>query len=216
MRGEDTMSTIRYALQHIYSQRAPSASEPGRDQGVVVMPNTINVGARSMFVTVTAWLFIVLGLLASALALIQNAHVASLMPGLHGVQESQPLPFMSGLLMAYLPGVLVAGLAMSLLTFVSAIGLLLRLDWARRAFIGVLVVAIMVNIAGLWLQHEVVQSVVTSTLTRTTLPAQVLDVFGSFVTAARVMAVMVTLGACMVLAWIIRLLMSPVVRQEFA
>lgn len=180
------------------------------------MPHTINVGARSLFVTATAWIFIALGLFASASALIQNAHVASLMPGLQGVRESQALPFMSGLLMAYLPGVLVAGLAMSLATLASAIGLLLRLNWARRVFIGVLLVAIVVNLAGLWLQHEVVQSVVSSTLTRTTLPAQVLDVFGSFVTAARVMAVLVTLGACMVLGWIIRALMSPLVRQEFA
>ncbi len=181
------------------------------------MPYTINVGARSLFVTATAWVFIVLGLLASASALIQNAHIASLMPALHqGTQDAQSLPFMSSLLMSYLPGVLVAGLAMSLATLASAIGLLLRLDWARRAFIGVLVMAIVVNLAGLWLQHEVVQSVVSSTLTRTTLPAQVLDVFGSFVTAARVMAALVTLGACMVLAWIIRSLMSPLVRQEFA
>jgi hypothetical protein len=180
------------------------------------MPHTINVGSRSLFVTATAWVFIILGLLASGSALIQNAHVASLMPGWRDAQESQALPFMSGLLMAYLPGVLLAGLAMSLATLASAIGLLLRLNWARRVFIGVLAMAIVLNLAGLWLQHEMVQSVVASTLTRATLPAQVLDVFGSFVTAARVMAVLVTLGACMVLAWIIRSLMSPTVRQEFA
>jgi hypothetical protein len=30
------------------------------------------------------------------------------------------------------------------------------------------------------------------------------------------MAVLVTLGACLLLAWIIRRLMSPSVRQEFA
>lgn len=180
------------------------------------MPYTINVGARSLFVTATAWVFIVLGLLTSASTLIQNAHVVSLMPSLQGSPDSQALPFLSGLLMAYLPGVLVAGLAMSLATLASAIGLLLRLDWARRVFIGMLTMAIVVNLAGLWLQHEVVQSVVTSTLTRATLPAQVLDVFGSFVTAARVMAALVTLGACMVLTWIIRSLMSPMVRQEFA
>lgn len=180
------------------------------------MPYTINVGARSLFVTATAWVFIFLGLFASASTLIQNAHVASLMPGLQAVGETRPLPFMSGLLMAYLPGVLIASLALSLATLASAIGLLLRLDWARRVFIGVLVTAIVVNLAGLWLQHEVVQSVVASTLTRATLPAQVADVFGSFVTAARVMAALVTLGACLVLAWIIRSLMSPVIRQEFA
>ena len=42
------------------------------------------------------------------------------------------------------------------------------------------------------------------------------QLLGGFVTAARVMAVLVTVGACMLLVWIIRRLMSPAVRQEFA
>ena len=45
------------------------------------MPQTFNVGARSLFVTAVAWLFIVLAALASASALVQNAMVASLLPG---------------------------------------------------------------------------------------------------------------------------------------
>ena len=53
-----------------------------------------------------------------------------------------------------------AGLVVSLATLASAIGLLLRLDWARRVFIGMLVLAIVANLLGLWFQHEVVQSVV--------------------------------------------------------
>lgn len=166
------------------------------------MPHTIYVGARSLFVTATAWVFIVLGLLASASALLQNAQLASLPPGL----QAHPS----------LPWVMLAGLVMSLATVASAIGLLLRLDWARRAFIGVLVVAIVANLAGLWLQHALVQSLVDATLTQATVPPQVLGVFGGFVTAAQVMGALVTLGACMVLAWIIRSLMSPGVRQEFA
>jgi len=40
-------------------------------------------------------------------------------------------------------------------------------------------------------------------------------VFGGFVTAARVMAVLMTLFACSVLGWIIRRLMTSSVRQEF-
>lgn len=180
------------------------------------MPHTINVGARSLFVTTTAWVFIVLGLMASAYALVQNAAVLSLLSGVQAQPAAQNLPPLTGLLMAYLPWVLLAGLSLSLATLGSAIGLLLRLDWARRVFIGVLAVAIVANLAGLWLQHEVVQSVVTDTLTRATVPAQVLNVFGSFVTAAQVMGALVTLGACLVLAGIIRSLMSPGVRQEFA
>ena len=180
------------------------------------MPYTLNVGARSFFVTATAWVFIVLAALASASALVQNAAVASLIPGLQPAQGAAPLPLLTGLLLGYLPWVVGAGLVISLATLASAIGLLLRLDWARRAFIALLVVAIFTNLLGLWLQQEVVQSVFASTLRIATIPTEVLGVFGGFVTAARVMAVVMTLGACALLGWIIGRLMSPSVRQEFA
>lgn len=180
------------------------------------MPQTFNVGARSLFVTLTAWVFIVLAALASATALVQNAMVASLLPGwqLSGVQ--QPLPLLTGLLIAYLPWFVGAGLVLSLATLASAIGLLLRLEWARRVFIALLVLAIVANLLGLWFQHEVVQSVVDTTLRRSPLPQQALGVFGGFVTAARLMAVAMTLAACGMLVWIIGRLMSASVRQEFA
>ncbi|MEO7152546.1 MAG: hypothetical protein ABIX46_12675 [Burkholderiaceae bacterium] len=181
------------------------------------MPQTYSVGARSLFVTWTAWVFIVMAAFASASALVQNAAVTSLLPGLH---DGSPLPLLTGLLIGYLPWVVGTGLVMSLATLASAIGLLLRLDWARRAFIGVLVVAIVANLMGLWLQHEVVQSVVSQTLGHSlrgvAVPAELLGVFGGFVTATRAMAVLVTLGACALLAWIIGRLMSARVRQEFA
>lgn len=184
------------------------------------MPQTFSVGARSLFVTWTAWTFIVLAALASASALVQNAAVTSLMPGLAPSGELSSLPLLTGFLLGYLPWVVGTGLLMSLATLASAIGLLLRLDWARRAFIGVLVLAIVANLMGLWLQHEVVQSVVSqtlgATLRQTAIPAQMLGVFGGFVTAAQVMAVLVTLGACAMLAWIIGRLMSAPVRREFA
>ncbi len=181
------------------------------------MPQTISVGARSLFVTWTAWVFIVMATFASASALVQNAAVTSLLPGL---RDGSPLPLLTGLLIGYLPWVVGTGLVMSLATLASAIGLLLRLDWARRAFIGVMVVAIVANLMGLWLQHEVVQSVVSQTLGSSlrgvAVPPELLGVFGGFVTATRTMAVMVTLGACALLAWIIGRLMSARVRQEFA
>lgn len=179
------------------------------------MPYTINVGARSFFVTAIAWVFIALGALASACALLQNANLASLLPALQAGTARGSLPWLSGLLMDYLPWTLGAVLALSLATLASAVGLLFRLDWARRAFIGLLVVAIVANVAGLWLQHELVQSVVSATLSSAPIPERALGVFGGFVTAARVMGALMTLGACLALVWIIRALMSPAVRQEF-
>jgi hypothetical protein len=104
----------------------------------------------------------------------------------------------------------------SLATLASAIGLLLRLDWARRAFIGMLALAIVANLLGLWFQHEVVQSVVDATLSSSPLPQKALGVFGGFVTAARAMGAAMTLAACALLGWIIHRLMSAPVRQEFA
>jgi hypothetical protein len=173
------------------------------------MPTTIAVGARSLFVTAIAWAFILLGVMASLSTLLQNAMLVSLLP-------AAPTTGVIGLLMNYLPWVMGTGLVISLATLASAIGLLLRLDWARRSFIVLLAVAIVANLLGLWLQQEMMQSVVSSTLVNTALPPQALGVFGGFVTAARVMAVVVTLGACALLAWIIRRLMSAGVRQEFA
>ncbi len=174
------------------------------------MPQTFNVGSRSVFVTTVAWVFIVLALLAATSALVRNAAADSLLASL-------PAPRgLAQLLAAYLPWVMGAGLALSLATLAAAIGLLLRMDWARRVFIGLLIVAIAANLGGLWLQHELVQSLVSSTLSRAPMPSQALDVFGGFVTASRVMGALVTLGTCLLLGWIIRRLMSSAVRQEFA
>jgi len=180
------------------------------------MPQTYTVGARSMFVTATAWVFIILAAVASASALVQNAAVASLMPGLQPATGPDAMPLLTGLLIGYLPWVVGTGLVVSLATLASAIGLLMRLDWARRTFIGLLVFAIVANLMGLWLQQEVVQSLVSNTLRSASIPAQALAVFGGFVTAARVMAVLMTLVGCALLGWVIRRLMSAGVRQEFA
>lgn len=180
------------------------------------MPQTFNVGSRSLFVTLVAWLFFSLGALASVSALLQNATLASWLPGLQGLGAAQPLPLLTGLLIGYLPWVVGAGFVVSLATMASAVGLSMRLEWARRGFIGLLGVAIVANLVGLWLQHEVVQSLVESTLARAPLPPMAANVFGGFVTAAQVMAVTVTFVACAFLAWVMRRLMSPAVRQEFA
>jgi hypothetical protein len=180
------------------------------------MTQTFNVGCRSLFVNITAWAFIVLGVLASASALVQNATVSSLPGQIALAGTPVPQPGLTGWLLAYLPWVVGAGLAVSVATLAAAVGLLLRLEWARRTFIALLGVAIVANLAGLWLQQEVMLSLVDATLQRTVLPAQVAGVFVGFVVAARSMAVLVTLALCGLMAWIAWRLTQPLIRQEFA
>lgn len=184
-------------------------------EGNCTMPQTYYLGARSLFVTLTAWAFIVLAALGCTLGLIQQAALASWAPGLQGSLQSDPLPPVTALLMAYLPWVNGAGLLVSVAMLAAAIGLLLRLEWARRAFIALIVLTIVANLAGLWLQQEFVQSLVDATLRRAPLPALAAEVFGGFVTAAKVMGGVVTLFVCAGFAWIIRRLMSAPVLQEF-
>lgn len=180
------------------------------------MPQTFNVGARSLFVSATAWVAILASALISIAALLQQALVASLLPLPATAAPLPALPLLTHLLQGHLPWVTGSGVVVSLAMLAAAVGLLLRLDWARRAFIGLLVLAIAANLLGLWLQHEVVQSVVANTLGSAPLPPVAAGVFGGFVTAARVMAVLVTLGTCAVFAAVIGRLMSASVRQEFA
>jgi hypothetical protein len=179
------------------------------------MPQTYYLGARSWFVTATAWLFIVLAVLACAAGVVQQATLASWAPGMQASVLAAPLAPVTGLLMAYLPWLVGAGLLLSVATLVAAAGLLWRQEWARRVFIGLLLLAIVGQVAGLWLQHELVQSLAGATLQQASVPAAALGVFGGFVTATQVMGALVTLCLCIGLGWIVRRLMSPMVRQEF-
>jgi hypothetical protein len=179
--------------------------------GRTTMPQTFNVGSRSRFVTFIAWVFMLLAAFACEWAVIQNATQSS-WNALAGDQAS--LPWLTGQLLRHATWVFLAAIALSLATMVCAFGLLRRIEWARRVFIGLLMVAIGVDLAGLWLQQEFMHLLVDSALRQATPSAA--DVFGGVVTAARVLAGFITLVASVALAGIIRRLMSPSVRQEFA
>ena len=180
------------------------------------MTQTFYVGARSRFVAVTAWVFIVLGLLASVSALVQNALAPSLPGQIALAGTPLPQPLLTGWLLAYLPWVVGAGLVVSVATLAPAIGLLMRLEWARRSFIGMLVVAIVVILFGLWLQQELMFSRLDVTLHQAILPPLVAGVFGGFVVATRSMAMLFTLTCCALLGWIAWHLALPPIRQEFS
>ena len=174
------------------------------------MPQTFNVGSRSRFVNAVAWLFIALGLLAFGWAAIQNATQSSWGSGLSADRG------LAGFLGRELHWVFSGAIVLSLAAVVCAVGLLRRLEWARRVFIGLLAVAIGVDLAGLWLQQELVHLLVDPALRGASLPQQLADLFGGMLVAARLLAGAITLVACAVLADIIRRLMTPGVRQEFA
>lgn len=177
------------------------------------MPQTYYVGSRSPFVTLVAWAFIVVAALASVSALVQAAQVDSVLPQW---RAAAVMPAATAFLLEYLPWLMGAGVAASLALLACAVGLLMRLEWARRTAIVLLALAIAANLGGLWLQHEVVQALVDVALSRAPMPSAAAGLFGGFATATQVMSTLFTLACCVGLGWLIRRLMSDVVRQEFA
>lgn len=179
------------------------------------MPQTFYVGSRSPFVTLVAWAFILVAVLASASAMVQAAEVDSVLPQWRAA-ASVVMPAAATFLLKYLPWLMAGGVVVSMALLVCAVGLLMRLEWARRTAIGVLALAIAANVGGLWLQHEVVHALLQSTLRGGTMPQAAAGMFGGFATATQVMGVLVTLACCVGLGWLIRRLNSESVRQEFA
>ncbi len=90
------------------------------------MPQTFNVGSRSLFVTFTAWMFIGVALLASLSALVQSAEIASVIPQWR--IDSAGAPLVTGWLLAYLPWVAGAAVAVSFALLACAVGLLMRFE----------------------------------------------------------------------------------------
>ena len=107
------------------------------------MPQTYYLGYRSLFVTLTAWAAIVLAAVACAFGAIQQAALASLIPALDAAVQAEPMSLASGALLSYLPWVTGAGLILAVALLVAAVGLLMRHEWARRAFIGLVIVVSM-------------------------------------------------------------------------
>ncbi len=176
------------------------------------MPQTYNVGARSRFVNFIAWMFILLGAFACEWAVIQNATQSWTALA----ADPAALPGLAGFLVRHATWVFSTAIALSLATTVCAVGLLRRVEWARRVFIGLLMVAIVADLAGLWLQQEFLHALVDPALHHTGLTQPAAELFGGVVTVARVLAGLLTLLAGVALAGVIRRLMSPSVRQEFA
>jgi len=177
------------------------------------MTQTFRVGARSRFVTFTAWLFIVLAAIGVVAAFLQNASASSWV-----AQARFASPALSGLadwLRDHVPMVMSLGLALAVAQLVSAIGLLRRLEWARRVFIGLLLLAVVVNLGGMWLQQALMVSWVDAALQSVSVPPGLAGLLEGLLTATRSMAVLLGLLASAALAWMAWRLTWPSVRQEF-
>jgi len=167
---------------------------------------------RSTFVTVVAWIFIVFAAQATVISLMQNVMLMVVFSDEDFAQswtemvEHEETPASAKYMFSGAWAMFFGFFIVSLVTLLSAIGLLRRRNWARRVFIFLLSFGIawsIGSIAFIFLFGHKMADVQPD---------------DQFITMMRMMQVMVfvwALGFSALLTWIIKKLLSPQIRQEF-
>jgi hypothetical protein len=172
------------------------------------MTQTLRVGSRSPFITAAAVAAIVLMVFAAPVVATWGDSVSEALARLLPLWRAWILPTAQW----WSAGVAVLVGA----TLTGSIGLLMRLEWARRLFVAALALWFCLALAGSWLNQEVIGVVVQQSLSHTALPAAVAGTVDGLGVALRVLAAVVNLGLCALLVWTMAKLGSRPIRQEFA
>ena len=163
---------------------------------------------QSTFVTVLAWIAIWLSGLCVLIGLMQNVMVNFFMPTLFAAPNAPPngaFPF------ACFRVFVAAFLACAIFMTFASFGLLRRRNWARLTFIVVCALGIAWSVLSILMFAFGFGLGRFPAFSAPTVPSQMDAMFK----AMFAMVVVFTLGECVLLAWIISRLHSPVIRAEF-
>ena len=175
-----------------------------------------NPPTRSTFVTVTAWVFIVVSGLASLVSLLQNIVISVMLPAdkmqqalsqSHGADE---VPAIVQFMLHNIQLLLVGFLLLALLSLTASIGLLRRKNWARIIFIALMGLGILWNIGGVVFNAVFFSSMV---------PVEAREMDEGFEIVRAIMlgfSVLMALVFSALFGWIMAKLLSKKIRDEFA
>jgi hypothetical protein len=180
---------------------------------------------RSTFVTVLAWIFIGITGFATLISVMQNLMLQLIFVPLmqqqhiHMSQNLPPdMPVQLGWMFDHLFWMFRIFLLLSLSVLTASVGLLLRKEWARKLFIGLLAFGILYQIAGLFFQWWYMSAVFDHfPFPPNPKPevAQMMQVMQGFMTVIRIFSALMSIGITILFAWIIKKLISAPIRQEF-
>jgi energy-converting hydrogenase Eha subunit C len=149
---------------------------------------------RSVFVTVLAWLFIVMSGFTTLISIFQNIVIHLLFQKVKPAESTQQLSGLEGLVYNHINLIFLLYLLVSIACFVSSIALLRRKKWARIIFIFLMTIGIIWNIVSSVLEF------ITFT------PSE----FGLIITW-----LLMALGMSVLFGWIIHKLASNQIKTEF-
>ena len=172
---------------------------------------------RSTFVTVVAWIFIAIAGFAAFISVLQALMFTLVFPAdqfrsagdMKGLEEA---PAFFRFMIQNMHWFFVMFWSLSVLTLVSAIGLLRRKNWARLVFVGLMAFGVIWNLGGIWLQELMMSSFPKAS---DSAPPGLDAGFENMMTVMRFAMGAFAIGLSLVFAWIIKRLVSRSVRAEF-
>lgn len=191
-----------------------ASTSPGRSMTEAGAP------ARSTFVTVIAWTFIVLAGFASFISVLQALMFFFLFPddmftAARAAKGVENMPAFPRFMFQHMLGFFVLFWSTCVVTLVSAIGLLRRKNWARLVFIALLALGIVWNLSGLWLQQQMMASFSKPPPAHDPRMADFQAGFETMMTVMRFAMATFAIAISALFAWIIKRLVSRPVRTEF-
>lgn len=180
---------------------------------------------RSTFVTVVAWVFIILSGFATFISLLQNLMVGFMPRDMFdfATQDStfaRVMPPAGRFMFSHLQLLVLCTFILTALMLAASIGLLHRRNWARLVFIGLLGLGIVYNLAGLVLQQTMMSSMTSqfpldSAFSGDSTFRATAQQFHQMMAGFRVVMYVVTIGFVALFGWIIAKLLSRPIREEF-
>lgn len=165
--------------------------------------------SRSTFVTVVAWIFIVISGFTLVMSLLQNIMFILFFEPHQIAQAPEEISSFAQFIFNNIQFSLIAMLCIITITFVSSIGLLKRKEWARKLFIGIMVIWIIWNIGSL---------IMSQTMMNQFPPELEVEMPAEFKVMERIITIFTavfTISLSGLFAWIIKKLSSGKIQKEF-
>ena len=173
---------------------------------------------RSTFVTVLAWIFIVMAGFATLISILQNIVIALMFPAAEmqaaaaRAQDQPGVPWFASWMFNHVQAFFLFFLVASASTLVASIGLLKRKNWARLLFIILMALGVVWNIAGVVMMFFFFSSFGDVAVANQP-AAEHFDVIFKVMLAFNCLMVA---GFIWLFGWIIKRLVSEDIRREFS
>ncbi len=174
-------------------------------------PTIEQIPQRSTFVTVLAWIFIVIAGIGTFISILQNIMLYKMFTSEEiNKAMQQPdldqMPTFVQFMLSHIESFFLAFLIVVTVTFISAIALLKRKNWARIVFIVIMSLGIIWNIFAIIMQYIMFASPPIETI-----PPE----FESMMTIMKIATLIMATTFCVLFGWIIKKLSSAKIKAEF-